>query len=98
MELARGLVNFSAEELQRLKGKSTQEFAQELGYNAQAEVVHRENLALLAGTDGGAGERAEEDDGDDDGVGIDSPLARSTTPALPLAVEPRSGEDARGPQ
>ncbi|KAL6745743.1 Aspartate/glutamate/uridylate kinase [Haematococcus lacustris] len=41
MELARGLVNFSAEELQRLKGKSTQEFAQELGYNAQAEVVHR---------------------------------------------------------
>eukprot|EP00199_Chlamydomonas_sp_CCMP681_P000607 CAMPEP_0119103234 /NCGR_PEP_ID=MMETSP1180-20130426/1718_1 /TAXON_ID=3052 ORGANISM="Chlamydomonas cf sp, Strain CCMP681" /NCGR_SAMPLE_ID=MMETSP1180 /ASSEMBLY_ACC=CAM_ASM_000741 /LENGTH=461 /DNA_ID=CAMNT_0007087685 /DNA_START=29 /DNA_END=1414 /DNA_ORIENTATION=+ len=52
-EIGRGLVSFNNVELRQLKGHSAKDFSAALGYNAQPEVVHRENLALLAGTEGG---------------------------------------------
>ncbi|KAF5831323.1 Aspartate/glutamate/uridylate kinase [Dunaliella salina] len=47
IEFGRGLVNYSADELERVKGKAAKEFERELGYNGPDEVVHRENLAML---------------------------------------------------
>ena len=46
--VARGLVNFDAKELPRLLGRSTGELARELGPEYEREVVHRDDLVLLA--------------------------------------------------
>ncbi len=45
--VARGLVNYDAEELPALLGRSTHELAQELGASYEREVVHRDDLVLL---------------------------------------------------
>lgn len=45
--VARGLVNYDAEELPRLLGRSTRELAKELGPEYEREVVHRDDLVLL---------------------------------------------------
>lgn len=45
--VARGLVNFDANELPRLLGRSTRELARELGPAYEREVVHRDDLVLL---------------------------------------------------
>jgi len=47
--VARGLVNFDAEELPALLGRSTRELAAELGAGYEREVVHRDDLVLVAG-------------------------------------------------
>lgn len=44
--LARGLVNFSSAELQRVVGRASEEFSAILGRDAHEEVVHRDNLAV----------------------------------------------------
>jgi glutamate 5-kinase len=46
-EVARGLVNYSAEELRQIKGKKTAEIPHILGYEGVDTAVHRDNLALL---------------------------------------------------
>jgi glutamate 5-kinase len=46
-EFARGLVNFEAEELRRIKGAKTQEIEARLGYRSFDEVIHRDNLVIL---------------------------------------------------
>lgn len=46
-ELARGLVNFSSEEIQKIKGHQSQEIEKLLGRSAAAEVIHRDNLVIL---------------------------------------------------
>src|SRR5690606_11513229 len=48
-ELARGLVNYGAEELARIQGRSTQEIHKILGYKYFDEVIHRDNLVLSVG-------------------------------------------------
>ena len=45
--VARGLVNYSAEELPGLLGRSTRDLARELGASYEREVVHRDDLVLL---------------------------------------------------
>ncbi|MGH3343700.1 MAG: glutamate 5-kinase [Carbonactinosporaceae bacterium] len=45
--VARGLVNFDAQELPALLGRSTRELARELGPAYEREVVHRDDLVLL---------------------------------------------------
>lgn len=47
-EIARGLVNYSSEDIVRLKGAHTDEIAGILGVKTYDEVVHRDNLVLLA--------------------------------------------------
>ncbi len=45
--VARGLVNYDADELPGLLGRSTRELARELGASYEREVVHRDDLVLL---------------------------------------------------
>lgn len=45
--VARGLVNYDAEELPKLVGRSTRDLARELGPAYEREVVHRDDLVLL---------------------------------------------------
>jgi len=46
-EFARGLVNYSADELRIIKGKKSSEIAQCLGYKYYDEIIHRDNLVIL---------------------------------------------------
>lgn len=46
-ELARGIVNYDHEELDRIKGVHSHDIASFLGYKHFDEVVHRDNLVLL---------------------------------------------------
>jgi glutamate 5-kinase len=48
--VARGLVNYDAEELPALIGRSTRELARELGSSYEREVVHRDDLVVLPPT------------------------------------------------
>jgi glutamate 5-kinase len=45
--VARGLVNYDAEELPQLLGRSTRDLAAELGADYEREVIHRDDLVLL---------------------------------------------------
>jgi glutamate 5-kinase len=44
---AMGLTNYSARDLNRIKGRKTQEIAQSLGYKGYDEVIHRDNLVIF---------------------------------------------------
>jgi glutamate 5-kinase len=46
-EFARGLVNFDAAELRRIRGVKTHEIEARLGYKSFDEVIHRDNLVIL---------------------------------------------------
>lgn len=46
-EIARGLVNFSSEETEKIIGKSSSEIPDILGYCDDEELIHRNNLALI---------------------------------------------------
>ncbi len=46
--VARGLVNFDAREMPKLIGRSTRDLARELGPTYEREVVHRDDLVVLA--------------------------------------------------
>ncbi len=46
IEVARGLTNFSAEELRQIKGCKSNEIKNILGYAGSKEVIHRDNLVL----------------------------------------------------
>jgi glutamate 5-kinase len=45
-EIARGIVNYSSAEVERIKGLQTREIARVLGHKDYDEVVHRNNLVL----------------------------------------------------
>lgn len=46
-EFARGLVNYSAKELDQIKGLHTSKIEKVLGYKAYDEIIHRDDLVLL---------------------------------------------------
>ncbi|MCL0067648.1 glutamate 5-kinase [Peptococcaceae bacterium] len=46
-EIARGIVNFSSEEIEKIKGKRTNEIADILGHKYCDEVIHRNNLVII---------------------------------------------------
>ena len=46
-EVARGLVNYSAAETRRIKGKPSDQIEALLGYIDEPELIHRDNLVLL---------------------------------------------------
>lgn len=46
-EFAKGLVNYSSEELKAIKGKKTFEIEEVLGYKYADEVIHRDNLVVF---------------------------------------------------
>ena len=46
-EFARGLVNYSAHELNQIKGLHTSKIEKALGYKAYDEIIHRDDLVVL---------------------------------------------------
>ncbi len=46
-EIARGLTNYAADELLRIRGHHSREIADLLGYTAFEEVIHRDDLVVL---------------------------------------------------
>ena len=46
-EFARGLTNYSTDELQRIRGLTSDEFVDVLGHVPYEEVIHRDNLLVL---------------------------------------------------
>jgi len=48
--IARGLTNYSSDELQRIRGLASVEIAEVLGHVPYEEVIHRDNLLVLENT------------------------------------------------
>jgi glutamate 5-kinase len=48
-EIARGLSNYSAREVSVIKGSQSQEIEKLLGYKSFDEIIHRDNMVLIAG-------------------------------------------------
>ena len=48
---AQGLVNYSAAELQAIRGQRTSHIETILGYKGADEVIHRDNLVVFSGMD-----------------------------------------------
>ncbi len=46
-EIARGIVNYHAQEVARIKGEASQKIEQILGYVEEPELIHRDNLVVL---------------------------------------------------
>ena len=46
-EVARGLVNYDAEEARAIAGQSSDRIADVLGYVSGDEMIHRDNLVLV---------------------------------------------------
>jgi glutamate 5-kinase len=46
-EIARGLVNYSAQEIEKIKGRPSREILELLGYVDEPELIHRNNLVLM---------------------------------------------------
>ena len=47
IEIARGLVNYSSDEIRRIQGRRSDQIAAALGHVPYGEVIHRDNLALI---------------------------------------------------
>ncbi|MFO0905893.1 MAG: glutamate 5-kinase [Pirellulales bacterium] len=47
-EFARGLSNYSAEDLERIKGLQSNKIAEVLGHRPYEEVIHQDNMALIS--------------------------------------------------
>jgi glutamate 5-kinase len=46
-EVSRGIVNYNSQEVMRIKGQTSQEIEQILGYIDESELIHRDNLVVL---------------------------------------------------
>ena len=51
VEFARGLVNYSADEINRIRGMRASDIFKTLGYHSGDEVIHRDSLALVGGAE-----------------------------------------------
>ncbi len=51
-EIARGLAAYNASDAERIAGKKSQEIEAILGYRGRDEMIHRDDLALIAGAEG----------------------------------------------
>ncbi len=49
VEFARGLTNYSSDDIRRIRGLRTSEIAETLGHCPHDEVIHRNNLAVTSG-------------------------------------------------
>jgi glutamate 5-kinase len=47
-EFARGLTNYSSDDIQRIRGLKTAEIADILGHCPHDEIIHRNNMALTS--------------------------------------------------
>lgn len=47
VEWARGLVNYSSQEIQKLRGQFVEAFSRQIGYVAEPDIISRENLVVV---------------------------------------------------
>ena len=47
MEFARGITNYSSEEIEKIKGVKSSEIENILGYRYYDEVIHRDDLVIV---------------------------------------------------
>ncbi|MGH7906619.1 MAG: PUA domain-containing protein, partial [Candidatus Binataceae bacterium] len=52
IEFGRGIVNYPAGDVLKVKGRRSNEIARVLGYKVADEIIHRDNLALLGNDNG----------------------------------------------
>lgn len=52
VEFARGLTNYDSDDIRRIRGLKTSEIAEALGYCPHDEVIHRDNMVVVAGLEG----------------------------------------------
>ena len=50
LEFARGLVNYTAEEVMKLKGRHSRDIEKVLGYKYYDEIIHRDDLVVFEAT------------------------------------------------
>ena len=48
LEIARGLINYQSSDMHLIAGQSSAQFERILGYADDAEVMHRDNIVLMA--------------------------------------------------
>ncbi|MDZ7620606.1 MAG: glutamate 5-kinase, partial [Patescibacteria group bacterium] len=46
LDFSRGLINYNADDLDRIKGLHTQHIADTLGHRPYDEVIHRDNMVI----------------------------------------------------
>ena len=47
INLARGLASFSSKEIEKIKGKQSNEIEKILGYPSRSEVIHKDDMVKL---------------------------------------------------
>jgi glutamate 5-kinase len=65
-EVARGLPNYDVEEARKLAGRDSSAFDALLGYHGPEEIIHRDNIALVLGTEDGGASTVGDGDLEDD--------------------------------
>lgn len=50
--IARGLVNYNHQDIEKIQGQHSTQIRQILGYGSADTVIHRDNLALLIAAEG----------------------------------------------
>jgi glutamate 5-kinase len=46
-QIAKGIVNYASEDIDRIKGRKTSDIETILGFKYSDEVIHRDNLVLI---------------------------------------------------
>jgi len=87
-EFARGLSNYSREDVERVKGMSSKQFFRVYGSSyGQEEIIHRASICLLMSVGADESEKcaADSDTNDDDDGQMSPPdgMSRSNTPVVP---------------
>jgi glutamate 5-kinase len=49
-EWARGITNYSSQEIRKIAGKKSSEIEALLGYRIRDEIIHRDELVLVSGS------------------------------------------------
>ena len=47
--LAKGLINYNTQETLKIQGTQSKDFAVALGYSAEPELIHRDNMVVWSG-------------------------------------------------
>jgi len=55
-EIARGIVNYDVEEIEKIKGAPTHQLEAILGHKCYDEIIHRDHLVILTGFESKGGE------------------------------------------
>eukprot|EP00887_Chlorella_sp_A99_P002020 scaffold18.g2020.t1 len=90
-EFARALINYSADDIEKMKGVSHRQSASQLGYHGPEEVCHRNNICLVVPIhDDSDYDHDHDHEHEHDTMTLDGP-SRSITPPVHLSSPEHSG-------